>query len=124
MRWKPPRKGDIAESWFLRLPHPNRNNDRHGCQMAKFDPILSLDCARVEGVEAQSKERKGSNFAIWQPWVLETMIPRYRPFSVVSTSNVNLPPSDIDFGRIGVAKRIKKVAALDRGCAAAAANVG
>ena len=26
--------------------------------MAKFDPFLSLDCARVEG----------SNFAIWQPW--------------------------------------------------------
>ena len=35
----------------------------HGCQMAKFDPFLSLDCARVEGVGAQSKERKGSNFA-------------------------------------------------------------
>ena len=25
---------------------------------AKLDPFLSLDCARVEGVEAQSKERK------------------------------------------------------------------
>ena len=33
------------------------------CQMAKFDPFLSLDCARVEGVGAQSEERKGSNFA-------------------------------------------------------------
>ena len=31
--------------------------------MAKFDPFLSLDCARVEGVGAQSKERKRSNFA-------------------------------------------------------------
>ena len=31
--------------------------------MAKFDPFLSLDCARAEGVGAQSKERKGSNFA-------------------------------------------------------------
>ena len=31
--------------------------------MAKFDPFLSLDCARVEGVGAQSKERKGSHFA-------------------------------------------------------------
>ena len=31
--------------------------------MAKFDPFLSLDRARVEGVRAQSKERKGSNFA-------------------------------------------------------------
>ena len=30
---------------------------------AKFDPFLSLDCARVEGVGAHSKERKGSNFA-------------------------------------------------------------
>ena len=36
---------------------------RHGCQMAKFDPFLSLDCARVEGMGAQSKESKGSNFA-------------------------------------------------------------
>ena len=34
-----------------------------GCQIAKFVPFLSLDCTRVEGVGAQSKE----NFAIWQP---------------------------------------------------------
>ena len=34
-----------------------------GCQMAKFDPFRSLDCARVEGVGAKSKERMGSNFA-------------------------------------------------------------
>ena len=34
-----------------------------GCQIANFDPFLSLECARVEGVGAQSKERKGSNFA-------------------------------------------------------------
>ena len=32
--------------------------------MAKFDPFLSLDCARSEGGGAQSKERKGSNFAV------------------------------------------------------------
>ena len=63
-------------------------NPNHGCQMAiagflesyvfgpsgfwtmaplrcaaKFDPFLSLDCAGVEGVGAQSKEGKGSNFA-------------------------------------------------------------
>ena len=37
--------------------------DRHGCQMAKFDLFLSLECARVEGVGAHSKEGKGSNFA-------------------------------------------------------------
>ena len=34
-----------------------------GCQMAKLDPFLSLDYARLEGVGAQSKERQGSNFA-------------------------------------------------------------
>ena len=39
-------------------------SELQGCQTAKFDPFLSLDCARVEGagVGAQSKERKGSNF--------------------------------------------------------------
>ena len=33
---------------------------------AKFDPLLSLDCAPTPSTLAQSKERKGSNFAIWQ----------------------------------------------------------
>ena len=36
--------------------------------VAKFDPILSLDCVPTPSTLAQSKERKGSNFAIWQPW--------------------------------------------------------
>ena len=27
---------------------------KQGCQMAKFDPFLSLDCAGLEGVGAQS----------------------------------------------------------------------
>ena len=35
---------------------------------AKLDPFLSLDCAPTPSTLAQSKERKGSNFAIWQPW--------------------------------------------------------
>ena len=34
---------------------------------AKFDPFLSLDCAPKPSTLSQSKERKGSNFAIWQP---------------------------------------------------------
>ena len=34
---------------------------------AKFDPFLSLDCAPTPSTLAQSKERKGSNFGIWQP---------------------------------------------------------
>ena len=31
-----------------------------GCQMAKFDPFLSLDCARVEGLGAQGGGREGA----------------------------------------------------------------
>ena len=34
---------------------------------AKYDLFLSLDCASAPSTLAQSKERKGSNFAIWQP---------------------------------------------------------
>ena len=34
---------------------------------AKLYPFLSLDCAPTPSTLAQSKERKGSNFAIWQP---------------------------------------------------------
>ena len=40
---------------------------------AKFDPFLSLDCAPTPSTLAQSKERKGSNFAIWQPWIKDSM---------------------------------------------------
>ena len=34
---------------------------------AKFDPFLSLDCAPTPSTLAQSKERKESNIAIWEP---------------------------------------------------------
>ena len=34
-----------------------------GCQMAKFDPFLSLDCARVEGGGRNPRKGEGSNFA-------------------------------------------------------------
>ena len=40
-----------------------RKSVRQCCQMAKFDPFLSLDCTWGGGCGAQSKERKGSNFA-------------------------------------------------------------
>ena len=60
----------ILVGWHLQFRnlHVDLLSRRHvslcqGCQMAKFDPFLSLDCARVEGVGTQSKERKGSNFA-------------------------------------------------------------
>ena len=35
---------------------------------AKLDPFLSLDCSPTPSTLAQSKERKGSNFAIRQPY--------------------------------------------------------
>ena len=38
---------------------------------AKFDPFLSLDCAPTPSTLAQSKERKGSTFAIWKHCVPE-----------------------------------------------------
>ena len=45
---------------------------------AKFDPFLSLDCAPTPSTLAQSKERKRSNFAIWQPappsWMSPTLL--------------------------------------------------
>ena len=34
---------------------------------AELDPFLSLGCAPTPSTLAQSKERKASNFAIWQP---------------------------------------------------------
>ena len=33
-----------------------------GCQMAKFDPLLSLDCARVEGVGGTIQGKEGIKF--------------------------------------------------------------
>ena len=53
------RPGPLPVRDFRRLG----DGPEQGCQISKFDPFLSLDCARVEGVGAQSKERKGSNFA-------------------------------------------------------------
>ena len=35
---------------------------------AKFDPFLSSDCTPTPSTVVQSKERKGTNFAIWQHW--------------------------------------------------------
>ena len=63
--WEISEESSALESLKSTLSIPPPLN--HGCQMAKFDPFLSLDCARVEGVGAQSKERTGSNFVIWQP---------------------------------------------------------
>ena len=50
--------GQRKESTLAPFPY-------QGCQIAKFDPFLSLDCAPTPSTLAQSKERKGSNFAIW-----------------------------------------------------------
>ena len=42
----------------------SQGHTEQGCQMAKYDPFFSLDCARVEGRGAKSKERKESHFAV------------------------------------------------------------
>ena len=43
---------------------------------AKFDPFLSL--APTPSTLAQSKERKGSHFTIWQPWPSEHTVHKIR----------------------------------------------
>ena len=48
---------------------------------AKFDPFLSLDSAPTPSTLAQSKERKGSNFAIWQPCFLHIRQGSHSPAS-------------------------------------------
>ena len=54
---------------------------------AKFDPFLSLECAPTPSTLAQSKERKGSNFAIWQPClVLLPPLPQFTPERMVHAS--------------------------------------
>ena len=62
----PPPRGTFASSAIRAEGERGRNRETEihikalsmtasvkGCQMAKFDPFLSLDCARVEGVGAQ-----------------------------------------------------------------------
>ena len=49
--------GDSSARGAIRL-HPPSRHASQGCQMA--------DCAPPPSTLAQSKERKGSNFAIWQ----------------------------------------------------------
>ena len=61
-----PLKGDLPRRGsfkMLQVEQDTQLNRNQGCQMAKFDSFLSLDCTRVEGLRGRSKERKGSNFA-------------------------------------------------------------
>ena len=66
--WSPcrERKKEEKASFLPQITRKKVSHERahyQGCQMAKFDPFLSLDCARVEGMGAQSKERNGSDLA-------------------------------------------------------------
>ena len=56
----------------------------------------------MEGVGAQSKERKGSNFAIWQPWFKVNVYTRdfceeeeVRRVEQSIVSNLSVPPDHI-----------------------------
>ena len=50
------RKSDTARTFARPL------DSTQGCQMAKFDPCLSLDCARVEGVGGTIQGKTGIKF--------------------------------------------------------------
>ena len=55
----------------------------------KFDPFLSLECIPTPSTLAQSKERKGSNLAIWQPCSGEGMLSDRQKSAVCETLAVN-----------------------------------
>ena len=63
------------------------------CYAAKLDPFLSLDCAPTPSTLAQSKERKGSKFSIWQPWRPSFLLPSHtlRLHSARTAANEALP---------------------------------
>ena len=60
---------------------------------AKLDPFLSLDCVLPPSTLAQSKERKGSNFAIWQPCSLYKEV-QWKCFPLAA-KRVNKPPKAV-----------------------------
>ena len=64
------------------------------CYAAKFDPFLPLDCAPTPSTLAQSKERKGSNFAIWQPSVQTLVVPPERVNETTFVMNVTNSPEE------------------------------
>ena len=64
---------------------------------AKFDPFLSLDCAPTLSTLAQSKERKGSNSAIWQPCLRDWLDVRN---SCGGWDAVDLAKNTVVFGQI------------------------
>ena len=51
-KWGEMRGGNVRER--ERAGDPEGRMEQN-CQMAKFDPFLSLDCARVEGVGVQTE---------------------------------------------------------------------
>ena len=47
---------------------PNYSEVNDGTNsVARWQNLIAVDCAPMPSTLAQSKERKGSNFAIWQP---------------------------------------------------------
>ena len=54
------------------------------CQMAKFDPFLSLDCARVEGMGDQILPSGNTDCKTWPPNSSPVRIRGHRPQSALS----------------------------------------
>ena len=86
---------------------------------AKFDPFLSLDCAPTPSTLAQSEERKGSNFAIWQP-CLQCRVERAREGARVDAPAVVVHALDYGAAAAGRTGRTGRAS----GTAAAAAAAG
>ena len=62
-------KGGLAfvSKYSSHFVHTKRIGEREsgaeqGCQMVKFDPFLSLDCARAEGVGGAVQGKEGIKF--------------------------------------------------------------
>ena len=70
--------------------------------VAKFDPFLSLDCAPTPSILAQSKERKGSNFAIWQPCLKEREVVNSISSVEGAMAEVLEDPKTLMYGHHGV----------------------
>ena len=70
---------------------------------AKFDPFLSLDCAPAPSTLAQSRERKGSNYAIWQH------CPRARGHEPTAVSLLLLSLSGRHHPEVDVSARIESL---------------
>ena len=88
--------------------------------MAKFDPFLALDCARVESVGAQSKERKGSNFAAQRSKAIVQMPEGPKTYNLKFWLS---PSGNHGFSQLLLGHSRPQVSAIDSACERLALNL-